>query len=408
MTGVEGLGAGTVFADTFIGNDAANTLLGDAGDTVTANDGDDAIFIGGAPAIVDGGAGVDTLSLGQTTLQPDNNSDGAAEEVIGDAGYTVNLQAGVIADQWGGVGSVVGVENVNGAGVRRHHYRRRQRQRHQWRRRRDIIVGNGGSDTINGGDGNDQLRGDGGPSLQRPVRQRHADRRRRQRRHVGRCGRRYATMAATASTTVSASLPRRRRKAHRPTSSRKPLAMTASATSRPWSTSRGLGAGTAYADTFIGNDAFNFMYAGFGDTTIGNGGDDIIYMDRAPAVIDGGDGFDTIGFIGDTSGSLVIDNTGDGLAETIFATAGVYVDLLAQYIYDDGFGNEVAISGFENVEGSELGDTIIGENGFEHSSTAGAATTSSTASAAMTVIDGGEGSDQLRGDGDVRLGAVWQ
>ncbi len=397
MLNVEGLGAGTVFADTFIGNALANTLLGDTGDTVTANDGDDNIFIGGAPAIVDGGAGVDTLSLGQTTLQPDNNADGAAEEVIGDAGYTVDLQSGSIQDQWGGVGTLNSIENVNGTDFADNITGSDADNVINAGAGNDVVVGLGGNDTIDGGDGNDQLRGDGGPSYNGPSGNDTL---------IGGAGNdvmwggagvdsydggdggndRVSFFALAATQGASANL----------------ITQTISndgfGNVETMTNVEGLGAGTAFVDTFIGNDAANFMYADFGDTTIGNGGDDIIYMARAPAVIDGGLGNDTIGFIGDTSGSVTPDTNADGLAEFIFATNGVYVDLLAQYVFDDGFGNEVAISGFENVDGSELGDTIIGEHGANFLNGWGGDDII-YGFGGDDVISGGEGSDQLRGDG---------
>lgn len=118
MISVEGLGQGTIFADTFIGDDNDNVLLGDRGDFITANGGNDLIQIGGAPANVDGGAGVDTLGLDQgVTLVADTDGDGLADEVLATAGfYTVNLTSGVVsADGYGGSGIVTNVENVTGS-----------------------------------------------------------------------------------------------------------------------------------------------------------------------------------------------------------------------------------------------------------------------------------------------------
>src|SRR5262245_1254186 len=61
----------------------------------------------------------------------------------------------------------------------------------------------------------------------------------------------------------------------------------------------GLGAGTAFADSFTGDDGDNLMFAGFGDTVVTNGGDDTIIVDSAPATLDGGTGVDTVQFVGD-------------------------------------------------------------------------------------------------------------
>ncbi|MGH6950605.1 MAG: calcium-binding protein, partial [Vitreimonas sp.] len=143
----------------------------------------------------------------------------------------------------------------------------------------------------------------------------------------------------------------------------------------------GLGGGTAFADTFIGDDNANLILAEIGDTVQGNGGDDTFQLNGGPLLIDGGAGTDTIlAFIGE-SGALTPDTNSDGLAELIYATQGVFVDLRVNQIVNDGFGNSGTILNIENVGGSTLNDTIYGDN------------------ANGNVLSGREGDDTLSGFG---------
>ena len=50
---------------------------------------------------------------------------------------------------------------------------------------------------------------------------------------------------------------------------------------------------TGQANSFTGDDTSNLLWAGAGDTVIANGGNDFVYMDSAPAYLDGGAGTDT-------------------------------------------------------------------------------------------------------------------
>lgn len=398
MTSVEGLGQGTIFADTFIGDDNANVILGDTGDHIVANGGDDLIQIGGAPADVDGGAGIDTVGLDQgVTLVADNNGDGQADEVLATAGYTVNLQTGVIsADGYGGSGTVLNVENVTGSLFNDTITGSNADNVVLGQDGLDIILGLGGNDTLEGGAGSDQLRGDGGATYIGPSGDDTL---------IGGAGndtmwggagvdsydggdgndrvsfyQLAATQGAVADLTTQT------------------ISNDGFGNMETMVSVEGLGAGTAFADTFIGSDANNILYAGFGDTVYAGGGTDFVYVDSAPAILDGGAGSDYLEFVGDINGMLVVDNTGDGLAEIVYATSGVYVDLSAGFIFDDGFGNSAAVTGFENVDGSELADTIIGDNGVNELNGWGGDDVI-LGLGGDDIIFGGEGSDQLRGDG---------
>ncbi|HEU0099172.1 MAG TPA: M10 family metallopeptidase C-terminal domain-containing protein [Allosphingosinicella sp.] len=136
------------------------------------------------------------------------------------------------------------------------------------------------------------------------------------------------------------------------------------------------GPGTAFADTFHGNDDRNGLIVGRGDFAYGHGGDDLIEAGLAAAVVDGGAGTDTLVLRSD-GGLLLPDSNEDGVAETSAAmTAGWRVDLAAGTVRD-GFGNVGTVAGIENVTGTDLADDIRGTGGDN-------------------VIAGGAGADTLR------------
>ena len=121
-----------------------------------------------------------------------------------------------------------------------------------------------------------------------------------------------------------------------------------------------LGADTAYVDSFYGNDARNFLAGSRGDNLYGFGGDDLFQMGSAVAVLDGGSGIDLLNVYTE-GGWLLPDANGDGLAEfAAAATAGWTINLATGSMID-GYGNAGTVIGIENVNGSALGDTLIGD-----------------------------------------------
>src|SRR4029078_10626880 len=58
-----------------------------------------------------------------------------------------------------------------------------------------------------------------------------------------------------------------------------------------------LGGDTAFADTFYGNDARNFLFAELGDSAYGFGGNDVFQIASAAAIVDGGDGVDQLNLV---------------------------------------------------------------------------------------------------------------
>lgn len=150
MVGIESLGGGTAFVDTFYGNDSRNALFADRGDYLYAFGGDDILQLGSAGAVVDGGSGTDLLQLYSNTgwLMPDTNGDGLAEVApAAAAGWNANLATGTLVDGYGNSGTVTGVENVDGSELG------------------DTIIGDGNANVLNGLNGNDSLNGGRGNDI---------------------------------------------------------------------------------------------------------------------------------------------------------------------------------------------------------------------------------------------------
>jgi Ca2+-binding RTX toxin-like protein len=150
MVGIESLGAGTAYVDTFYGNDSRNFLFGDRGDYTYGFGGDDIFQLSSATAVLDGGLGTDRLAVnvGGGWLTPDSNGDGLAEAAAAAiAGWTINLAAGTLIDGYGYTGTVTGIENVDGSTLS------------------DTLIGDGNANVLNGFGGGDTLEGNGGADV---------------------------------------------------------------------------------------------------------------------------------------------------------------------------------------------------------------------------------------------------
>ncbi|MFT3729113.1 MAG: calcium-binding protein [Terricaulis sp.] len=407
MTSVEGLGAGTAFADTFIGNDGNNILYGGLGDTVIGNGGNDVLIVDSAPAALDGGAGYDILEfVGDINgmLVADSNGDGLAEVVFADHGVDVDLSSNFIFDDgFGNSATIANIEELDGSELGDTFVGdNNSNQLYGWGGD-DTIIGLGGDDVIDGGDGNDQLRGDSGSSGRGPQGNDQI---------FGGAGDDYmnggggvdsfdggegndrvsfyslsATQGAVANLITQT------------------ISNDGYGNAETMTSVEGLGAGTVFADTFIGDDNANVLYGSFGDTIQGNGGDDTLVIDSAPNVLDGGAGTDTLQFVGDVNGMLVADGNGDGLADLVFATNGVNVSLRSNVIFDDGFGNFGVIANIENVDGTTLDDFIQGNDGA-NVLTGGDGIDVLYGYGGDDVLQGGNGDDQLHGDGPTSYNGV--
>jgi Ca2+-binding RTX toxin-like protein len=96
------------------------------------------------------------------------------------------------------------------------------------------------------------------------------------------------------------------------------------------------------------------------------------------------------------TGERLIDANGDGIAESVFATAGVTASLADGTISNDGWGRTGVITGIENLGGSMLGDTLSGD-GQNNVLTGFAGADLLNGGGGADTLDGGDGSDTLRG-----------
>lgn len=374
--------------DDIVGGDVGNDVLNgdDGNDFVLGGDGDDLLAGGAGGDVIAGGAGVDTVSYA--------DSAGAVDVV---------LYAG-LADEYDADGltylstdSLAEIENVIGSPFDDAIQGDGQANLIQGLDGNDFLIGMGGDDLIEGGEGNDLLRGDGfnnylGPSGNDIV--------------FGGAGDdamwtsagvdsynggdgfdrvSFFTLAATQAAVASLIT--------------QTISNDGFGNAETMVSVEALGAGTAFADQLTGDDNRNFLLGDLGDTLIANGGDDMFQLSGAPALLDGGSGIDTIvQFTGDIFGSIRPDSNGDGLAEFVFATQGVHVDLSLGMIVDDGLGKSGTLVGIENVGGSGLNDRLVGDGGSNELSGYGGNDT----------LDGGKGDDSLYGGGgdDVMTGGA--
>ncbi|HET9427229.1 MAG TPA: calcium-binding protein, partial [Allosphingosinicella sp.] len=157
-----------------------------------------------------------------------------------------------------------------------------------------------------------------------------------------------------------------------------------------------LGSDTAFVDTFYGNDGRNAFLANKGDYLYGFGGDDDFYITSAAALVDGGDGVDRLD-LGSSGGWLMPDSDGNGFAEVAAAaTSGWIVDLSTGYV-EDGYGNVGSVAGIENVGGSGLGDTLVGDDNANTLS-GGTGDDVLIGLGGDDLLEGGSGHDYLEGN----------
>lgn len=118
MSGIEGLGGSTRFADTFLGSSGNNLLLVDSSDTVNGRGGDDTIQLSGSVAgggTIDGGDGLDFISFFTGDRQEDTNGDGLADSVNATRGVVIDLSTSqIVNDGFGNTAGIVNVEGITG------------------------------------------------------------------------------------------------------------------------------------------------------------------------------------------------------------------------------------------------------------------------------------------------------
>jgi Ca2+-binding RTX toxin-like protein len=367
LDSIEGVGLGTLFADTFLGSSGANFIYAGSGDVVDARGGDDDILLAGATFSLDGGDGVDSLEFSTFRFtDPDLNNIPDQEDAT--AGVFVSLIAGRIYDDgFGDGGTIANVENVTGTDFDDILFGDAQDNVLIGLGGFDQIRANGGNDTLDGGDGDDLLRTGSGADT-----------------FLGGNGfDRVSFYNLDATQGVVANLQTQT------------IANDGFGNAETMSSIEGLGSHTRFADHFTGDDQRNLFLIGGGDTLYALGGDDDIQVDDAPVRLDGGDGIDTL-----TQFTLtrLRDTNGDGIAEVENGYMGVAVNLATSRILNDGFSGMGRIYNVENVGGSVLDDSLTG-NGLANSLWGFEGDDLIAGGGGIDTIDGGDGADILNGDG---------
>jgi Ca2+-binding RTX toxin-like protein len=328
MSGVENLVL-TSGDDRVLGSDGANRVEAGAGhDQIRGMGGDDVVLGGDGHDLVFGGAGSDDVEGGE-----------GDDTVYGDADDDVLAGGGGTDFLYGGTGN----DSLSGEDGN------------------DFLRSEDGDDSLDGGDGNDLLRGGAGvDSFEGGANPAGST-------GWEGLGDRISFFETRATQGVVADL-------------RTGIISNDGFGNREtMSGIESLGADTAFADTFYGNDERNGFIAGRGDVVYGFGGDDRVETGGVAAFIDGGDGLDML-LVRSDGGFLLPDGNGDGVAEISGASTTGYTVNLASGTMDDGLGNFGTVLRIENVEGSAAADTLIGDG-------------------AVNRLDGGAGDDVVLGGG---------
>ncbi len=361
---------GSAYNDSLTGDGGDNVLAGALGnDTLSGLNGNDTLNGGLGDDILDGGDGVDVVNYSRPYFEPRTE------------GVDVDLAAGQGGSISGGeLDTFTGIENVVGTQFDDAIFGDVNSNVFFGLQGADTMFGRGGDDTLIGGAGNDFLRGDAGPNDLTPggndvlvggdgddvmwgaggidV-------------FIGGAGFDRVSFAFRAATQgVVASLIDQT------------ITNDGFGNAEFMVSIEGLGLGTRFVDTLTGNDFDNYLVGDYGDILVGNGGDDFFFIGAAPATLSGGDGIDTILQFNDFY--WVDDANFDGLADQVFTTSGVSIDMgsAGNKILDDGFGHSGDFTGIENVSGGFYDDTVIGDVN-------------------NNVITGYEGNDHLNGAGGV-------
>lgn len=149
-----------------------------------------------------------------------------------------------------------------------------------------------------------------------------------------------------------------------------------------------LGGLTRFADEIYGDDRSNqFFEIDTSDRLEAFGGDDLVLSGSAPALLDGGDGTDTL-LIRDFRAA---DLDGDGISDLELTTAGVNINLVME-TFSDGFGVSGVVRGVEIIFASTFADILVGDT-LDNRFFAGAGADVVDGGAGHDLLDGGEGSD---------------
>lgn len=330
LQGIENV-IGSDFNDTLTGDDGGNRLDGRNGnDTLDGGNGNDLLVPGSGDDQATGGAGDDTVSF-------EDNS----------VGVTVSLLTGVATDQLGATDALNGIENVLGSDLADSITGDDGNNRLAGRDGDDTLVGGtgGGDDTLDGGDGIDEVR--------------------------------YSS--ATQSVTVD--LGRRR-------------ASGAEIGNDDLNEIENVVGGSGN-DELIGDNDENELSGGAGDDTLRGGGD--------ADALDGGAGTDTASFQGSAVGVSVdltagTGRSGDANGDTFANIENVFGSRNNDSLTGDGNANVLrGEDGNDTLTGAGGADTIVGGVGAD-SLFGGDGTDQLSGDGGRDSLSGGAGADQLTGD----------
>ncbi|MCW2248352.1 Ca2+-binding RTX toxin-like protein [Azospirillum fermentarium] len=366
-------GTGNDLDNLIVGGAGNDTLTGGAGaDTLIGGDGDDRFYIDAADAPVQGGSGFDTAVI-----------QGAAPAFL-------DLVACGIEQAYGGTGNdtLIGTGALAGLYI-------------NGREGDDLIVGGAFNDTLTGGSGRDTLYGgDGDDLLYIGAGDASVN---------GGAGFDTLYMQGTGDLTLDLAASG----IERVFSGTGNDSFSASASTAGVEVNGNAGddyfLGSAYGDVLRGDAGNDTLYGGGGNDTLvggagdnslfGEAGDDQLYVDTATAVLDGGDGDDTV-FVRFAGGALLdvsmgIEHAYGGAGNDTLSAAGASgrVDLLG------GAGDDWLTGGLGD-------DSLRGDDGDDWL-TGGAGNDTLTGGNGNDMLTGGSGADYLVGGAGADL-FVWK
>ena len=373
LTGIENLSGGTA-NDMLTGDGNANVLAGDQGNDVLSGGAGNDILYGDGRIGIDfqggGGSGPITTYADVTMIDPalidgnDTLEGGLGDDVINGGGgidtasyanasgsVTVSLFAtgngNGLSSGADGNDTLVGIENITGSAYN------------------DLLFGNNLDNVLTGGDGTDFLRGRAGnDTLIAGNGDDYLDGGLGDDILNGGAG--YDRVSYFGSATGPVTIDLR-------------LQGTPQNTGQGMDTLIGIEhfGGTTFGDTLIGDEGDNWIRGstdgGAADTIDGQGGNDLIEDGAGNHVLEGGAGIDTF------------------LYQPTTTAVGINVSLALQGAAQDTGVGLMTLTGFENLSGSQYADTLIGD---------GNANVLAGGDGNDTLI-GGAGNDTLYGDGNI-------
>ncbi|WP_088182258.1 M10 family metallopeptidase [Sphingobium sp. Z007] len=395
--------------DTITGNVLANVLKGGSGqDTIYGGDGNDVIQGGFGTDTVYGEAGDDVFQVLQGEFG-DNIDGGSGTDLLDLSNYTATYGATVdlSAGSWdfnpsfGGPYTISGVENVDGTQLA------------------DTITGTIGSNVLNGNGGNDTLLGgsssdiiyggDGNDIIQGGFATDTV---------YGEAGDDvFQVLQGEFGDNIDGGSGTDRLDLSNYTLT---YGATVDLSAGSWDFNPSFGGpytitsvenvdGTQLADTITGDSNDNAINGNSGNDTLKGGiGLDIIHGNGGNDVIQGGFGIDTVyGDAGDDVFQVLQGEFGDNVnggsgsdrldLSNYTTTYGATVDLAAgSWNFSPSFGGPYTITGVENVDGTQLADTLTG-NGVNNVLNGNDGNDVINGEAGNDTINGGNGNDQMIG-----------